>query len=217
MNRSHRPAGLNSTLYALACCLWLGACSHTPGPPPVASLPASDPAQASTFPEEQPASAVAPSLLAGQWAGRLSLKLGPWEGQSASGITLAFDLNSQAQQGVLDLSTALGTQVARLRWRLDGPQTTAELDTAEGLRRFDSLDALSQAVLGEALPLQALPHWLSGQPAPWLPHTPGQRIGQFEQTGWLIDASELPRGRLNLERTASDTQRGVTLRVRLDL
>lgn len=217
MNQTTHTARLARTLCTLACSLWLGACGHTPRPAPGTPQPTDAQALAPSAPTEQPATTPDPSLLSGQWAGRLSLKLGAWQGQSASGITLAFDLNSQAQQGVLDLSTALGTQVARLRWRLDGALTTAELDTADGSSRFDSLETLSQAVLGEALPLQALSHWLSGQPAPWLPHTPGLPPGQFEQAGWRVDASELPRGRLNLERPASDTQRGVTLRVRLDL
>jgi outer membrane lipoprotein LolB len=160
---------------------------------------------------------VAPQALNGQWAGRLSLKLGPWQDQSASGITLAFDLRSQPETGALDLSTALGTQLARLSWQQQGDMLQAELETSEGKRQFGSLEALSQSVLGEALPLQALPHWLSGLPAPWLPHTPGTSAGQFEQAGWQIDASELNRGRLNLDRPASSMQRSVTLRVRLDL
>lgn len=215
MNCSPRP---RLVLAALACSLWLGACGHTPATTTGHTPAGTDPGASEAHPVAAvPGSAQTAQLKVGQWAGRLSLKLGAWQDLSASGITLAFDLQSQPQQGVLDLSTALGTQVARLRWQLEGTQPQAELETAEGTRRFDNLDALSQSVLGEALPLQALPHWLSGQPAPWLAHTPGLTPGQFEQVGWQVDASELPRGRLNLERTASDVQRGVTLRVRLDL
>ena len=201
----------------------VAACAHTPPPQASAEAPAAPSVHAdaastaSASTGAAPVTSPPPSSASGQWGGRLSLKLAPWQGQSASGITLAFDLRSQPDGGTLDLSTALGTQVARLTWQQQGDQLVSELETSEGRRQFGSLEELSQSALGEALPLQALPHWLSGQPAPHWPHSAGPQAGQFTQQGWQIDASELQRGRLNLDRAASPTQRGVTLRVRLDL
>lgn len=193
----------------------LAACAHKPSPEGSAATHTASAALTDSPPTV--VTDTGSSSATGQWGGRLSLKLAPWQGQSASGITLAFDLRSQAEGGTLDLSTALGTQVARLTWLQQGEQLVSELETSEGRRQFGSLEELSQSVLGEALPLQALPHWLRGQPAPQWPHSAGPQAGQFTQQGWQVDASELPRGRLNLDRAASVAQRGVTLRVRLDL
>ena len=216
LNDLYRPCrqALSGPLAAVACAM-LTACAHTPSPEGSAD-PHAVPAAQTDSPSTAATDAL-PTSATGQWGGRLSLKLAPWQGQSASGITLAFDLRSQAEGGTLDLSTALGTQVARLTWQQQGAQLVSELETSEGRRQFGSLEELSQSVLGEALPLQALPHWLSGQPAPQWPHSPGPQAGQFTQQGWQVDASELPRGRLNLDRAANVAQRGVTLRVRLDL
>ena len=159
-NHHHRPCHqtLSRLLTALACAM-MAACAHTPPPDSSAATPA-----APSAPSAQ--ADAAPAAATGQWGGRLSLKLSPWQGQSASGITLAFDLRSHTDGGTLDLSTALGTQVARLTWQQQGEQLVSELETSEGRRQFGSLEELSQSVLGEALPLQALPTGSVANPPP---------------------------------------------------
>ena len=88
----------------LTASLCLSACTHTPQPPELAQAPSA----------EQPS----PPALVGRWDGRLSLKLGALGELPASGVTLTFDLDLQTTHGVLDLSTAMGTQIARLTWHL---------------------------------------------------------------------------------------------------
>lgn len=165
-----------------------------------------------------------PLPLTGHWEGRLSLKLGAFGQAASTGSQMAFELDVKDNQGTLSLSTPLGTRMAMVRWQaLAMPgQATAQLETAEGMETFESLESLTQQLLGEALPLQAMLHWLSGTPSPALPHEAAQ--GQpsatpraFGQAGWQVDATALQEGKLNAFRAETPTQRSVTLRLRLDL
>jgi outer membrane lipoprotein LolB len=162
--------------------------------------------------------------MTGQWEGRLSLKLGAFGQASSAGSQMAFELDVKDNQGTLSLSTPLGTRMAMVRWQAQGEpgQAIAQLETSDGIQVFDSLEGLTQQLLGEALPLQAMLHWLKGHPSPALPYEPGE--GQppseprsFTQSGWLVDATALQEGRLNAFRAETTTQRSVTLRLRLDL
>jgi outer membrane lipoprotein LolB len=181
-------------------------------PPPQPSEPLAPPAATVT-----PAAPVlAAHALSGQWDGRLSLKLAAFGGETATGLTMAFELEVQGQSGTLNLSTPMGTRVAAVHWQPG--QSGARLETSEGPQQFESLDSLTHQILGEALPLDAMLYWLDGQPAPALPY---ERLaatpGVFEQAGWQVDATQLSQGRLDATRPGTDTQRGVTLRLRLDL
>jgi outer membrane lipoprotein LolB len=193
---------------------------------------ASDPAQASTSPPSSPAPAPTPeptpaqraSEVTGQWEGRLSLKLGAFGAASSSGSQMSFELDVKGSQGTLSLSTPLGTRMAMVRWLEQAApgQTTAQLETSDGIQAFDSLEALTQQLLGEALPLQAMLHWLRGHPSPSLPYEPaqGQALTEprsFTQAGWQVDATSLQEGKLNAFRAETATQRSVMLRLRLDL
>jgi len=137
---------------------------------------------------------------------------------------MAFELDVKNDQGTLALATPLGTRMAMVRWHappLGGP-VQAQLETSNGTQAFASLEDLTEQLLGEALPLQAMLHWLQGHPAPGLPfETPvGQNPsakGTFMQAGWQVDASELSQGRLNAQREETPAHRSVTLRLRLDL
>jgi len=175
---------------------------------------------------EAPAPAPAPTstTVTGQWEGRLSLKLGAFGQASSAGSQMAFELDVKNDLGTLSLSTPLGTRMAMVRWQAQAVpgQTTAQLETSDGIQAFDSLEGLTQQLLGEALPLQAMLHWLQGHPSPALPFEPGE--GQpaneprsFTQAGWQVDATALQEGRLNAFRAETATQRSVTLRLRLDL
>ncbi len=139
--------------------------------------------------------------------GRLSLQVAAHAGAPAHGVNAAFDLHGNAESGTLKLSTPLGPQLAVARW------TPAEvlLRTGEGERRFASLAALSVDLLGEKLPLQALPDWLRGRPWPGAVHAPSE-LG-FEQLGWRLDLSRRDQGFVTATREAAPR---VSLRVRLD-
>jgi outer membrane lipoprotein LolB len=191
---------------------------------------ASDPSQASTssprtpVPVPEPTPVQGASEVTGQWEGRLSLKLGAFGAASSSGSQMSFELDVKGSQGTLSLSTPLGTRMAMVRWleQATPGQTTAQLETSDGVQTFDSLEALTQQLLGEALPLRAMLHWLRGHPSPSLPHEPaqGQALAEpraFTQAGWQVDATALQEGKLNAFRAETATQRSVMLRLRLDL
>jgi outer membrane lipoprotein LolB len=107
------------------------------------------------------------------------------EGERAQAGSAQFDLQGNAQEGQLQLVSALGTTLASAHW---GPQ---------GLRLFDGRDtwaypdlgalgaALGDRIGGIPLPLAALFDWLSGRPWPAAEHV---SLGpdQFEQLGWNV-------------------------------
>jgi outer membrane lipoprotein LolB len=226
-------SALRGAVFLLA--LSLSACASMDEPPAHAQLDlAQTQAPTSQAAANEPSlaipSAMAPSTqqapppVTGQWEGRLSLKLGAFGPAPSSGSQMAFELDVKDGQGNLALATPLGTRMAMVRWRAaaSGAAVEAQLETSEGKQNFASLEDLTQQLLGEALPLQAMLHWLQGHPAPGLPFDAG--AGQnpsmpntFTQAGWRVDASELSHGRLNAQREASVQQRSVTLRLRLDL
>lgn len=140
-------------------------------------------------------------------SGRLSLQVAGTDGRPARGFNAAFDMRGTAEAGELRLSTPLGPQIAAARWA----PGSVSLQTADGDTRFDNLQALSIELLGEALPLQALPDWLRARPWPGAGHTP-QGDG-FVQLGWVLDLSRRGDGFLVATRSAPPA---VTLRVRLE-
>lgn len=148
-----------------------------------------------------------------QWQGHFSIKLGPWGKQGSEGQSFTFYLQSGTQSGELDLMTPLGTQLAQVTWSPSGTR----IESAQGSQQYASLNALSEQLLGEDVPLQALPHWLQGLPSPTLSTAVilADHTG-FEQAGWTIDAHGLPEGKLQATRAQTDAQRHITIKVRLD-
>jgi len=149
--------------------------------------------------------------LGGPLGGRLALRVAAHEGRAAQSISASFELRGSAEAGELRLASPLGTLMASARWSTAG----AWLDTADGERRFNDVQALSLAALGEALPLQALADWLRGRPWPGAP----SRIhdGGFEQLGWRVSAGAVATpatGRVDAVREAPPPV--VTLRAVLD-
>ena len=168
---------------------------QTPPPKPMVPLPHVD--QAATQ----------------QWQGHFSIKLGPWGTQSGEGQSFTFYLQSASRTGQMDLMTPLGTQLAQVNW---DPQGT-RIESSEGTQQFASLKDMSQQLLGEDVPLQALPHWLQGMPSPDLPTaTISADHTGFDQAGWTIDAHGLPNGKLQATRSQTSTQRLITIKVRLE-
>lgn len=141
-------------------------------------------------------------------SGRLSVLVAGVAGGRASGGNGAFELSGQPQAGQLELSTPLGSLVARAVWR-DGD---VRLQTPEDERRYDDLDSLTREMLGEAIPVAALFDWLQGRPWPQAAHTLQQGTG-FEQLGWQIDLSRFGEGLIVATRKAEPA---VTLKARID-
>ncbi len=164
----------------LACLLTLGACASLTQPP----------AQGSTF------------------SGRIGWSVAATPQQPAQQAGAGFELSGHARQGWLELTTPVGTLIARARWTAD----SAELETPAGRTRHADLASLSRAAFGEQdLPLVALFDWLRGQPWPGAPHE--ALPAGFAQMGWLVDVRALGQGRLTATRPAEPA---ITLRVRLE-
>ena len=140
-------------------------------------------------------------------SGRLSVQVAGNAGGKASGGNGAFELTGQPAAGQLELSTPLGSLVARAVWR-DGD---VRLQTPEDERRYEDLDALTREMLGEAIPVAALFDWLQGRPWAQAANTPVS--GGFEQLGWQIDLSHFPEGLIVATRRADPL---VTLKARID-
>jgi outer membrane lipoprotein LolB len=140
-------------------------------------------------------------------SGRLSLQVAASAAEPARGFNASFDLRGTAEAGELRLSTPLGPQIAAARWA----PGEVRLRTNDGERRYPSLDALAQDALGEPVPLQALPHWLRGQPWPGAAATSAG--DGFEQLGWTLDLSRRAEGFITAVRAQAPA---VTLRIRLE-
>ena len=97
--------------------------------------------------------------------------------------------------------------LAQARWQ----PGTAQLDTPESSRSFSTLDALAEAMLGEALPLAALIDWLRGRP--WAAAPSMAIAGGFEQLGWRVD---LARRAAGLIEAARERAPALSVRVRLE-
>lgn len=109
------------------------------------------------------------------WSGRLSLAVRSEPPQS---FTSGFELRGHAQEGLLQLSTPLGTTLAQARWS----PGQAWLDSGGRQRSFASLEDLLRELTGAALPVAALFDWLKGIPT--------------DANGWQADLSARDEGRL---------------------
>ncbi|MFT7723042.1 MAG: outer membrane lipoprotein LolB [Roseateles sp.] len=147
-----------------------------------------------------PPAAVDPAHL----SGRLSVTVAGDAHRRGSGGAASFELFGGPLAGRLELTSPLGSLVARASWA----PGLATLQTPGDERRFDDLDALTRELLGEAVPVAALFDWMRARPWPAAPHRP--TADGFEQLGWRIE----PRPpSLVATRLAEPV---VTLRARLD-
>ena len=128
-----------------------------------------------------------------QWQGRLALKV---QSTPPQALSANFDLQGNAQNGSLALSTALGSTLASMQW---GPGF-AMLQTTVEPTQFESLPALVRHVTGTDVPINNLFHWLRGETS--------------EAPGWEVDYSDLNQGRLTARRTGS--QGDAELKIILD-
>lgn len=132
-------------------------------------------------------------------SGRLALRVDAEGNAPAQALSAVFELRGEAdgRNGDLRLSSPLGARIASARWA----PGEAVLTTAEGERRFESLQALSLQALGQPLPLQALAAWVDGQPWPGAAHLPlpAPAIG-FVQLGWTLDLARRSSGSIEARR-----------------
>jgi outer membrane lipoprotein LolB len=143
--------------------------------------------------------------------GRLSVQVAAVEAAPSRSVSAAFVLSGDAVVGRLDLNTPLGTTLARASWA----PGYVELTTPQGTTSHASLGDMTRAVVGEALPLEAMFDWLHGRPwsgAPSRTNTPPSNAG-FEQMGWRVDLSRFDAGSLGARR---DSPPVVAIQVRLD-
>lgn len=140
-------------------------------------------------------------------SGRLSVRIDADGERAAQSVSAAFELRGDGHGGELRLNSPLGTRMATARWA----PGRALLDDGRGERAYDSLAALSQQALGEALPLEALPDWLAGRPWAGAPHEAAAT--GFAQLGWQVDLSRRAEGWIALHRARPPA---VQVRVKLD-
>jgi outer membrane lipoprotein LolB len=134
-----------------------------------------------------------------------------------------FALTVDRSDVTLDLSTPLGTTVARVQTGPAGTRLT--VPSAGGLRTEEGPDAeaLSLQVLGWTLPVSGIGDWIEGRPAAGRPYRLDPDEGgatQLEQDGWTIRFA--PRGtdgrmrRIDMSRPRQGDAPAVSLRVVLD-
>ena len=155
------------------------------------------------------------------YTGRFALAVdGANRHETASG---RFALTVDESDVTLDLSTPLGTTVARVQSGPAGARLT--VPSSGGLRteQGPDADALSLQVLGWPLPVSGIGDWIEGRPVPGRPYRLGPGEGgaeQLEQDGWTIHFD--PRGpdgrirRLDMRRPQQGDAPAVSLRVVLD-
>ncbi len=142
-------------------------------------------------------------------AGRLAVKVEASDGVAARSETAAFELQGSAEAGRLNLATPLGSVIAQARWDAG----MVALVTPQGERRFADLDALTQEVLGESVPVTALFDWLRGRPWPGAPSQVNTVPPGFAQLGWAVDLTRLSEGWVTARRERAPA---VTVRAKLD-
>ena len=116
-----------------------------------------------------------PATDTGYWSGRMSVQVQSAPPQSTSG---SFELSGNAANGALVLLTPLGNIAARVQWSA----TKASITQGNQTRQADSLDALTQDLLGANLPISALFDWLNGHAT--------------QAQGWTADLSAHASGKI---------------------
>lgn len=142
--------------------------------------------------------------------GRLAVQVA---GDSARSFSAGFELEGSAAQGQLTLFSPIGLPLGRAQWR----PGEVQLDSGAQTQRFDHLDTMMEALVGDALPLAALFDWIDGRPwsgASSRPLSEADGAPGFRQLGWSVRTGRLPEGLLLAERRLPAPT--VTVRLRLD-
>ena len=143
------------------------------------------------------------------------------QGDKRESVSGRFSVEVRGDRQRIDLSTPLGTTVARIEVGPEGANANGPgLQEARG----PDADALAEQLLGWRLPVSGLPDWIEGRPVPTRPAVvghEGRRLVLIEQDGWTVRIEETfaasGRPRLVvLERAASPLAPGVVLRLVVD-
>ncbi len=143
-------------------------------------------------------------------SGRMSVAVDASAGTPARAVSTAFELSGTPVRGRLDLTTPLGTVMARARWSPGDVQ----LATPDATTSYPDLDALTRDVLGESVPVAALFDWLRGRPWPGAPSREQASPPGFAQLGWAVDLARWNDGWIVARRAAPAP--AVTVRARLE-
>ena len=142
-------------------------------------------------------------------------------GEQRENVSGRFNLEIRGPQQIVELSSPLGTTVARVEIEPGGARATG--GQMQEVRGADA-DALTQQLLGWPLPVSGLVDWIEGRPVPTRAarvEREGGRVVLLEQDGWTIrlpeysEATARPR-RLVLERLAAANTPSVVLRLIVD-
>jgi len=95
-------------------------------------------------------------------SGRISVTVAGDQHNRGTGGAASFELFGSPEAGRLELTSPLGSLMARADWR----PGLVTLQTPGDERRFEDLDALTRELLGEAVPVAALFDWLKARPGP---------------------------------------------------
>ena len=111
----------------------------------------------------------------GNWAGRISLKV---QSDPPQAFFAGFELKGQPDSGELTLISPLGSILGVLRWT----PLSATLQSAQGIKRADTVDELLEQATGASIPTAALFDWLAGK--------------QTMISSWTADLSQHSAGRI---------------------
>ncbi len=142
----------------------------------------------------------------------LIVPAGPGGQPRGQNVNASFELLGDPRRGQLEMSTPMGSLVARVSWQ----PGSAWVKTPDGDRAYDDIDALTQELLGETLPLQALFDWLRGRPWPQAPSRAADGTG-FQQLGWQVDLRRFGDQLISAQRlNPNGSEPLATLRLKLD-
>lgn len=147
-------------------------------------------------------------------SGRLALVVAATPEQPARQFNAQFLLAGNAQQGRLELSSALGWTLATAQWE----PGRVVLTTPQEQVVVSDLPTLAERTLGERLPLAAVFEWLRGRAWTQAPHLITQGNPEhpvtFEQLGWAVDLRRFAQGALTAKREGTP---GITLQARWEV
>lgn len=106
----------------------------------------------------------------------------PGNAQETQSYFAGFELSGQASLGQMRLLSPLGQTLASLHWSPQG----ARLEKGDEVRHFESVAAMTAALTGQAIPLQALFDWLEGRATP--------------VSGWDVNLAERAQGKITAKR-----------------
>jgi outer membrane lipoprotein LolB len=145
-------------------------------------------------------------------SGRLTVSVAAFNETPSRTENVSFELAGNEHVGHLNLITPLGNVLAQARWTRDA----VTLITPTNKKIFNSLDELTQEVLGESLPLVAFFDWLRGKPWSGADNTPlNNPLNEpgFNQLGWSVNLKRFSDAWVVAQRERAPS---VTVRIKLD-